>query len=121
MTAIDWNKPVQTKDGQKVRVLCKDGPNYLWPVIGLVAGKEHPDRWNALGAHDNPYGWDNLGLINVPEKHELWVNVWRGPDGTILLFNFLSRKDADTDAGLTGRGTLIARIHREFHEGEGLS
>ncbi|CAH1657715.1 hypothetical protein CHELA1G11_13012 [Hyphomicrobiales bacterium] len=117
---IDWNKPVQTKDGRKVRLLCTDGPDCQYPVIGIIEGDIYPSYWMTDGNYMSTRAEDRRILINAPEKHELWVNVWKGPEGTILLFNFLSKKDADADADVTGRSTLVARIHREFEEGEGL-
>lgn len=121
MITIDWNKPVQTKDGRKVRVLCTDGPNPRFPVVGAIEGWFNTEQWTKDGCFSLlHHGYHDNDLINTPEKHELWVNVWKGSEGTIFLFNFLSKKDADADADVTGRSTLVARIHREFEEGEGL-
>jgi hypothetical protein len=37
---IDYTKPVQTKEGRKVRILCTNGPHKTYPVIGIVPGQE---------------------------------------------------------------------------------
>lgn len=83
---IDWTKPVQTRDGRKVRVLCTDGPE-KHPVIGIVEGCGYPNSW----AIDGTYCWDNpdhsLTVVQVPEPEReivMWVNVWQdGNPGTV--------------------------------------
>lgn len=121
MTPIDWNKPVQTKDGRKVRVLCTDGPDEMFPVIGIIDGEVIPRRWNLLGTKDCAYGWDDVNLINAPEKHTLWVNVWRYKADNLFTVVDFDQAGSDRDASWAGMYKLIARIHHEFHEGEGLS
>ncbi|MBX3547488.1 hypothetical protein, partial [Chelatococcus sp.] len=61
-------------------------------------------------------------LINVPEKHELWVNVWKGDCGNFFYSHHKTRADADGLAGSFGADNVrVACLHREFEEGEGLS
>lgn len=70
--AIDWNKPVQTRDGLAVRILDLDSNVAGYPVIGCVVhpdGQEEVETWTedgwvsftCAGSHE----WD---LINVPER-----------------------------------------------------
>jgi len=65
---IDWTKPVTTRDGRKVRVLCTDGPG-KYPVIGIVEDAVRPvvDRWMQNGKAISDPGDDELDLINDPE------------------------------------------------------
>ena len=69
--AIDWNKPVQTRDGLKVRILDLDSKVAGYPVIGCVIhpdGQEEVETWTDEGrvVTDNP---DNAWhLVNVPER-----------------------------------------------------
>lgn len=68
--AIDWNKPVQTRDGLAVRILDLDSKVKGYPVIGCVIhpdGQEEVETWTEDGqvVTDNP---DNAWhLRNVPE------------------------------------------------------
>ena len=61
---LDLTKPVQTRDGRKVRVLCTDGPGE-WPVLGIVEGRIGVDKWDTAGrfsfSSENPYD-----LVNPP-------------------------------------------------------
>ena len=45
---IDWSKPVRTKDGRAVRVLCTDGPGD-YPVVGLAQYYPYPLTWTMQG------------------------------------------------------------------------
>lgn len=117
--AIDWNKPVQTKDGRKVRVLCTDSKGYF-PIVGLVVSEDGesedvvywPLTGELAGRPDHDY---QLDLINVPEKHEIWVNVYA--DNMRRVHG--SRQQADGEASRQF-AQRIACIRVEFEEGEGL-
>lgn len=70
--AIDWNKPVQTRDGLAVRILDLDSKVKGYPVIGCVIhpdGQEEVETWTEEGrvtAYDvYDHAWH---LINVPER-----------------------------------------------------
>ena len=75
--SIDFTKPVQTKNGRKVRVLCTDARE-PYPVIALIeetklTGCFTSDGRDTRGAESS---WD---LINVPEEVtvDVWVNVYK--------------------------------------------
>ena len=121
MTVIDWNKPVQTKDGRKFHHLGRV-PNARYPIAGYVEGEVTVEQWNEEGRYymDGMHS-SELDLINVPEKRGFWVNVWKGPDGAEFLSSFFTEKAAEYDAVRPSGCKLIARIRREFEEGEGLS
>ena len=73
---IDWTKPVRTKDGRAVRVLCTDGPGD-YPVVGFIDGVDGPECWHADGRYFESFG-DNRDLENAPQRiqREYWVNVY---------------------------------------------
>ena len=64
---IDWTKPVRTKGGKDVRILCTDGPGFL-PVIGLI--DTNVCRWLLDGSFylSGSHG-ETLDLENVPQRH----------------------------------------------------
>lgn len=117
MTAIDWNKPVQTKDGRKFFYVGR-GPNPQYPIVGYLDGWTCPGQWTEEGlcAAGHAGGTD---LINVPEKHEIWVNLYKSCQGKFYLgdFTHVTKRDADDHAS----ANRIACIRIEFEEGEGLS
>ncbi len=65
--ALDLNKPVMTRDGRKVRILCTDKAGGSYPIVGLVTnfGSEDAYSWTSdgrfLGETD-----ERTDLVNVP-------------------------------------------------------
>lgn len=116
--AIDWTKPVQTRDGRKVRVLCTDGPDLRYPVIGLVDGELRPETWTIGGrfarSADNP---THLDLINTPDPPVTltrWVNVY--PD---MERSYRSRDDATFHHGVNGPIACVP-VTFSYRPGEGI-
>ena len=109
--SLDLTKPVQTRDGRKVRLLCTDGPGE-YPVIGIIEGRDDVCRW-PLNGRVAPYGDLSVDLINTPaapRTFERWFNVYRSGDDD----GYNTRQEADGHV-LTGR---IARKRVVFTEGE---
>lgn len=78
---FDLTKPLQTRDGRTVRILCTDGPEKCFPVVGFVDGSSSPIMWTLSGywrhGSDKAYGLD---LINVPppkKKAKVFVELRR--------------------------------------------
>lgn len=77
--AINWSKPVQTRDGLAVRILDLDSKVAGYPVIGCVIhpdGQEEVETWTedgrvTAGAH----AWH---LVNVPERVTTYYPVLDG-------------------------------------------
>ena len=67
--SIDFSKPVQTRDGRKVRILCTDGPRQCFPVVGFVDGDSFPHMWTSSGywCQGNDRNCER-DLMNVPPK-----------------------------------------------------
>ena len=75
-------KPVCTRDGRKVRIICFDAKRKdEKSIIALVPSKEYlgfedliayPDNGNYYGGHEN-----DGDLMMLPEKKEGWVNVYK--------------------------------------------
>ena len=85
---IDWTKPLQTRDGRKVRILCRDSKlEPKCPVLGLIEnprnGLESLETWNENGSIYPQSFLDSFSyektserdLINVPE--ERWIYVFK--------------------------------------------
>lgn len=75
---IDWTKPVQTRDGRKMRVLCTDAKNSSHPVIVLIEGAagEELFYYDRNGIRRGGIGVPNTDAINVPEQKRRWLNVY---------------------------------------------
>ena len=67
---LDLTKAVQTRDGRKVRILCTDRIQGMWPVAALVTDPETGDEnfcsYTLTG--DSPCRLSGWGLVNVPEE-----------------------------------------------------
>ena len=107
---LDLTKPVQTRDGRKVRILCTDGPE-KFPIAGYIDGSAEPDCWRRTGAwgHDADRHYQN-DLVNVPTPGVVWVNVYR--DGGSTSWNTRLKADAATSAD------RIARVRVEYTDGQ---
>lgn len=109
---IDLTKKVQTKNGLPVRILCTDRKG-SFPVCGLVSDiyGEELYGWQADGSRRG-WGGGPYDLINIPEKHEAWVNIYADLKGPF----HPNRGLADTGASV-GR---LACVRVEWVDGEGL-
>ena len=71
---LDFTRPVTTRDGRAVRILCTDAGGHL-PVVGLIGSAVR--RWQLDGtALDSPYKHED-DLINTPVKRRGWINIYR--------------------------------------------
>lgn len=85
---LDFSKPIRTRDGQAVRILCVDANcktgDIVQPIVGIVANGVLA-AWGENGAYmpgrDSP-----LDLVNVPSKKAkvvVEVRLVRLPNGLI--------------------------------------
>lgn len=111
---IDWDKPVQTRDGREVRIYTRQGRHETATVVGeICSGGLCPPiltRWCADGSDDHSSRPNENDLVNVPQKHTVWENKYKS---TL----YRTKEDAD----LAARGNRIACIQVTFYEGDGLS
>ena len=115
--AIDWTKPVQTRNGRKVRVLCTDGPDTLYPVIGLIEGGDGTELWKLSGMYASNGATCNLDIINTPEPAVTvtrWVNVY--PDRITSHFETKEKCDWVAD----GNRIACVPVTITYRPGEGL-
>lgn len=102
--SIDFNKPVRTKGGYPVRILCTDKKGD-YPVIGLIGSDEVVCTWRLDGSYGSAGQYSADSLENVPEVVERWVNVYRLGDGMVAEWR-KSRLDVDA-AACAGREAVI--------------
>ena len=77
-------RKVVTRDGRGVRIRCTDRRGTDQPIVALVETStrkaenilsyREDGRWSPVGS---PTVDNNLDLFFAPEKHEVWVNVYR--------------------------------------------
>lgn len=113
---LDLTKPVQTRDGRTARIICTDAKTSSgFPIIALVAdasGNEFLVSHTSDGYYNSSKDKHNNNLINIPEKHEMWVNCYPG----LTARDYLTRKAADYAA----TPARIACVKVTWTDGEGL-
>ncbi len=95
------NRKVVTRDGHPVRIICTNHDNISYPIIGAIKGYNFPscnfpscfsEDGYAVGSKCN----DANDLFFAAEKHEGWINIFRGKDnpftGNII---FASKEEAE--------------------------
>lgn len=101
---FDPTKPVQLEDGTSARIICTDRKGD-YPIVALIKeGEREGISWFKPDGSSVP-----RHLVNVPEKHMWWVNIYAAG-----CFAHKTRENADRNA-VSGR---IACIRIEFKEGE---
>lgn len=91
------NREVVTRDGRKVRVLCTDRKGAT-PIIALVNDGLSEELGHAFYSDGKIFSDEDneLDLFFASEKHEGWINIFRGKDspftGNII---FASKEEAE--------------------------
>jgi len=96
-TKIDFNKLLQTREGNKVRIYAMDG-SLPKPIHGacMCNGAWCSRTWRSDGVWDVNESETHLDLVNVPETRELFINMYDdGNTGCI----YHSKKEADAARG----------------------
>lgn len=124
--AVDWDKPIQTRDGRQARLLgMRNHPKYPRVVAAPAYGGdgfENVDVYTEDGevyAGGQPHACD---IINAPQRHVRWLNVFRLQPDTLdgLMLCWYSSRELADKWGVEGGSHRIACIRVEFEEGEGL-
>lgn len=82
---LDFSKPLQTRDGHSVRILCIDRKHEAFPVVALWMndyGVEVLDSWTLNGANTLYSAPKDLDLIQYtqPRKHAELIKRWAEDD-----------------------------------------
>ena len=116
MSKFDPTKPVRRRDGYKARILTTEARSTDYPIVALVEsadGEEMPQTFTKDGRFNIAEQANRYDLVNVPEKHKFWANIY-SRDTVATLHE--TRSEADNDSAYS----RIACIRIEFEEGEGL-
>ena len=122
---LDLDKPIQTQDGRKVRILCKNleeitGILTPWPIVGVILDSRFVHVWSRTGEYymegtvPNDH-WSDL--VNVPETRIGYINVVCRPSG--LLPDYVSSyiifgdKEAALKDSSAGGNSICVRIEYE--------
>lgn len=97
--AIDWSKPVQTRQGKPVKILSTDGPGD-YPILGVEPG----ENWVRMWSKDGRPGYGNHNLIQAPVEHKFFCPTYEWNKHTKL------GKARDTILGAKSCGYAVKHI-----------
>jgi hypothetical protein len=117
MTEFDPNKPVQFRNAlEKVRILATDFQSDFPIVIAVLRDDGTEEiRGRRADGRVYPNKEDFNDIVNVPEKHERWANIYNMAQQSYSVL-YPTREEADRNA-VPGR---VACVRLEYTEGEGL-
>lgn len=74
------NRKVITRDGRNVRIICTDKRKDDYPIIALCSTYTGYESCYSYLPNGKRWLWDDspIDLFFAPEKHEGWVNVYKG-------------------------------------------
>lgn len=78
LEAAKAGKPVCTRDGRKVRIICFDA-KCIKPIIALIQGSDNSEQieyYTENGVFSNGGTGKNRDLMILLEKKEGWVNIY---------------------------------------------
>lgn len=110
---LDVNKPIQTRDGRKARIICTDKKGSDYPIValyeraGIELARVYTVYGNLLDGCIN-----DIDIINIKETKSLWVNIYAKNS-----YSCKTKDEADRYADHQNR---IACVKVEYEEGEGL-
>ena len=115
-------RKVVTKDGLNARIICTDRKDLKFPIVALIETKSGGEFLQYY-TKDGTYYIDDLcdaDLLFLPEKHEGWINIYKGRGGLITNpYVFSSREDAEESSrhccGYT-EGMYLATAKVEWEE-----
>lgn len=80
--SIDFTRPITTRDGRPVRILCTDRKGTEHPIVGLVleaTGEEGVTCWCENGDWLRATNTSNWDLINPVKK--VYINLFKNDAG----------------------------------------
>lgn len=74
------SRKIVTRDGNNVRIICTDRKDADYPIVALInsSDKEETLSYTKNGCFYYDGRKDVNDLFFAPEKHEGWVNLYRG-------------------------------------------
>lgn len=113
---IDFDKPVKTVGGYEVRILCTDAPGE-YPVVGYVNYKTYvyPQQWRKDGTVSTITDKHTYDLVNVKQKREGWINIFKD-FGVISTGTVYTSKKAAKSAAASYCNSYIATVKIEWEE-----
>ena len=113
------SKKVVTRMGRKVRMICKDREESIYPVVALV--KDDNRKLDVLVTYTKngipaEYNEAYYTLFFAPEKHEGWLNIYRSESGFYLRGNPYESKEEADEVAKANYKTFCTTVKIEWEE-----
>ena len=112
------SKKVVTRMGRKVRIICTDREDSIYPIIALIKDDKRESEILVAYTKDGipaEYNEAYYTLFFAPEKHEGWVNIFKGANSDYFVVDsrvFESKEEAEK-AGKEWSGYTSVKIEWE--------
>ena len=105
--------------GRKVRIICTDREDSIYPIIALIKDDKRESEILVTYTKDgipSEYNEAYCTLFFVPEKHEGWLNIYRGESGFYLRGNPYKFKEEAEKVAKANYKTFCATVKIEWEE-----
>ena len=110
-------RKVVRRDGKDVRIVCTDAKREYYPVLALVDD----------GCYESPVCYTKNGecflgqenycdLFFAPEKHEGWINLYKGVDKTFTCVGYVYNSKEEAKNNINKNSLYVTTIKIEWEE-----
>ena len=113
------SKKVVTRMGRKVRIICTDREDSIYPIIALIKDDKRESEILVAYTKDGipaEYNEEYYTLFFVPEKKEGWLNIYRSESGFYLRGNPYKSKEEADEVAKANYKTFCATVKIEWEE-----
>ena len=113
------SKKVVTRMGRKVRIICTDREDSIYPIIALIKDDKRESEILVPYTKDGipaEYNEANYTLFFAPEKHEGWLNIYRSESGFYLRGNPYKSKEEADEVAKANYKTFCTTVKIEWEE-----
>ena len=112
------SKEVVTRTGRKVRIICTDREDSIYPIIALIKDDKRESEILVSYTKDGipaDYNEAFYTLFFVPEKKEGWLNIYHSESGFYLRGNPYKSKE-EAESAVLGSLIYISTVKIEWEE-----
>ena len=113
------SKKVVTRMGRKVRIICTDREDSIYPIVALIQDNNRESEFLAAYTKDGipaEYTEVYYTLFFVPEKKEGWLNIYRSESGFYLRGNPYKSKEEADEVAKANYKTFCTTVKIEWEE-----
>lgn len=113
------SRKVVTRMGRKVRIICTDREESIYPIIALIKDDKRESEILVNYTKDGipaEYNEIYFTLFFAPEKHEGWLNIYRSESGFYLRGNPYKSKEEADEVAKANYKTFCTTVKIEWEE-----